>query len=117
MDKLVRELCRGRHSTPASEAIFPAEVNPIDTDALYGMAWDSIPEDTTDLVVYVTGLTPAMLAVVKVCADRRISLVAMHYDRVSGEYYPQTILQYTTCGFCGGRMGWQDWTCPHCGAT
>jgi hypothetical protein len=39
-----------------------------------------------------------MLAVGQVCIARGISLTAMHYDRESGQYYPQKITQYHTCG-------------------
>ena len=62
--KYVFELCKGRHTTPAENAIFSNSVNPTDVDALFDEAWGKIPEDCDALDVYVTGLTVAMLAVV-----------------------------------------------------
>lgn len=87
----VFELCKGRHETPATESIFPSTLNPTDTEELFVMANRAIPEDTTGLVVYVTGLTVAILAVVQVCLERTIPLTAMHYDRETDTYYPQHI--------------------------
>lgn len=88
----VFELCSGRHSTPASKSIFQTTLNPLDTEELHRIADAAIPTDATKLVVYVTGLTVAMLSVVKVCLERGISLTAMHYDRESGEYYSQLVI-------------------------
>jgi len=113
-------LCAGRHETPATSAIFAETLNPLDVCGLYNAADAAIPADCTDLTVYVTGLTVAMLAVVKVCIDRGISLTAMHYDRESGTYYPQVVTQFVTCGCCGGRIPGTPmdhaWYCPNCGA-
>lgn len=87
-------LCASRHPMPdfLDGNIFPTEVNPLDVSAMIHMAENAIPEDCKYLMVYVTGLTAAMLAVVKVCADRGISLTAMHYNRDTGDYYPQVVL-------------------------
>lgn len=86
-------LCAGRHPIPGNPpAIFPQTVNPLDTDGLYQTANAAIPADCTDLTVYVTGLTVAMLSVVRVCVDRGIALNALHYDRDSDSYYPQAVL-------------------------
>lgn len=111
------ELCKGRHATPATEAIFPMEVDPTDTGALFAIAEERIPRDATEIVVYVTGMTPAMLAVVEVCWKWGITLTAMHYNRDSGEYFPQCVLLYGRCAFCGKPYSVWDWACPHCGAT
>ena len=115
------QLCEGRHVTPATSAIFAETLNPLDVEGLYNAANAAIPDDCTELTVYVTGLTVAMLSVVNVCMDRGISLLAMHYDRESGNYYPQHITQFTTCPFCKGRIPGTTmnhvWYCPHCGAS
>ena len=86
------ELCKGRHVTPAENSIFGEIVNPTDVEGLYNIAASVIPADTDELVIYVTGLTVAMLAVVRVCLERGIRLTAMHYDRESGVYYPQLVV-------------------------
>ena len=108
-------LCAGRHDTPAEKAIFQEIADPMATNALYKQANAAIPADATKLVVYVTGLTTAMLAVVQVCFDRGITLVAMNYDREVGEYLPQDVLWFDHCVFCGSPK-WGDF-CPRCGAN
>jgi len=115
------ELCKGRHETPATSAIFAETLNPLDVEGMYNMADAAIPADCTDLDVYVTGLSVALLAVVNVCMDRGISMTALHYDRESGAYYPQIVTQFTTCPFCKGRLPGTPYYhatyCPHCGAS
>lgn len=43
------------------------------------------------LVVYVTGLTACIAAVIKTYTLNKINLTLMHYDRETGEYLPQLI--------------------------
>lgn len=112
------ELCKGRHVTPADMAVFENTLDPTDVDGLYSAAWDAIPEDCEALDIYVTGLTVAMLAVVKVCEQRQIDLTAWHYDRNADQYYPQEILRHWACGFCGTRNSYSaGGVCSNCGAT
>lgn len=93
-------LCEGRHAIPVKDYIFPGTLNPLDYAGMREMAENAIPADCTRLVVYVTGLTCAMLAVVSVCVERGISLTAMHYDRESGKYLPQVVTgeEFYMCG-------------------
>lgn len=92
MAKYTFALCAGRHPIPGDPpAIFPGTVNPLDVGGLYLTAEAAIPADCTDLTVYVTGLTVAMLAVVRVCFARGILLTALHYDRDTDSYYPQEV--------------------------
>lgn len=44
-----------------------------------------------DLVLYVTGLTVATVAVINVCRGLGVSLTLMHYDQSAGDYYPQGV--------------------------
>lgn len=115
------ELCKGRHETPATAAIFPAELNPLDVLGMYETAYKAIPEDCTDLVLYVTGLSVAMISVIDVCIDRGITMTAMHYDRASNTYYRQSVTQFISCPFCGSRVPgttiYHAVYCPHCGAS
>lgn len=115
--KYIFELCSGRHSTPATDAIFPAEVDPTDFDALYRTADGAIFQGATAIDLYVTGLSQALLSVVSVCVDRGISLTAFHFDRATGEYLPQNILCFDRCLYCGAAMFPKDFVCPNCGAT
>ena len=110
-------LCAGRHPIPGDpDAIFPETVDPLDLDGMFETAQRAIPVDCTDLKVYVTGLTVAMLTVVQVCLARGISLTALHFDRTSGEYYAQRVVQFDRCPFCGAPMLSSDQHCPQCGA-
>lgn len=115
--KYTYELCKGRHPTPASSAIFAGEVNPTDVEGLRAAANAAIPADCDGIDLYVTGLSVALLAVVAVCEARQISLTAWHFDRESGEYYPQAVLQFVRCGFCGERYSAYSGYCGHCGAN
>jgi hypothetical protein len=111
-------LCAARHQMPAEVegAIFPAEVNPLDTDSLYETA-GAVLEGVDTLHLYVTGLTVALIEVVKLCADRRINLTLYHFNRDEGDYYPQPVLSYRECGFCRSPIAPGEWYCPSCGAT
>lgn len=112
-------LCESRHPIPGVErAIFPNTItDPTDLGSLMEIAASAIPSDCTELTVYVTGLTVAMLAVVRLCLFREISLTAMHYDRENGTYYQQDIVRFDDCPFCGGRINAFNYACPHCGST
>lgn len=86
------ELCKGRHEIPEAKdgAIFENAVDPLDVDGLEREA-SSVLDDVRELVLYVTGLTVALVAVINVCKEKRIDLTLMHYDRESGDYYPQKV--------------------------
>lgn len=115
--KYIFELCAGRHSTPATDAIFPAEVDPTNFNALYRTACRAIPQDATSIDLYVTGLSQALLSAVAVCIDRGISLTAFHFDRTTGEYLPQRVLHFGRCVYCGADKVPREHTCPNCGAS
>lgn len=112
-------LCEGRHTMPAEVqgSIFPAEVDPTDLGGLTEYCQKGIPATCNELTLYVTGLSVALLAVVRYCDGNGISLTCMHYNRDTGEYYPQKVLTYITCPHCGYRMPSTAWHCPGCGAS
>jgi hypothetical protein len=111
-------LCRGRHDIPdVSDFLFDTQVNPLDVDALTEHVRSEIPEDCDQLTLYATGLTVALLAVVTICQQRDIGLTVMHFDRDSGEYYPQIIFTTEICPCCGGRQIRGGYACKWCGAT
>lgn len=107
-------LCRGRHDLPVDEYIFNGVLNPADIDGIdravnqwiwahckphsgFGVGLNQA--DYTDvkvykgeeLIIYVTGLTVALTAVLSACAYNGIPVVLMHYDRDSGEYRQQIV--------------------------
>jgi len=89
-------LFSGRHtcSDATDGAIFDCPVNPVDFEEMERIVRSKLDElkagDSVNL--YVTGLTAATLAVVKVCLEKCINLVAYHYDTATGTYRPQSIL-------------------------
>ena len=90
MRNMKMALCEGRHEIPQATdgAIFPNSIDPLNTDWMHAHAKEILAEcDALDL--YVTGLTVALVEVIRVCVENSIDLVLYHFDRVSGAYYPQ----------------------------
>ena len=108
-------LVRGRHELPVDTYIFDEIADVFDFDGMYDKAAAFISDEVgvsrvagrainaasyTDdeiywgdsvLIVYVTGLTAALAAVIAACAAYGVPLVLMHYDRDTDDYRPQTI--------------------------
>ena len=57
------------------------------------------------LDVYVTGLTVATAAVIRMCYIRAIPLTLWHFDRESGQYYQQVIITEQDAAF-QRELGW-----------
>lgn len=87
------ELCKGRHSTPATDgAVFETEVNPLDISALESEAKKKLVSlNITKLNLYVTGLTVALIAVLNATRELGIKVTLWHFDRESGKYYCQEV--------------------------
>ena len=47
---------------------------------------------TFGLVIYVTGLTVALVAAINACLRVGISITLMHFNQATGDYYPQDVL-------------------------
>lgn len=88
--KKVYELCKGRHETPAKEFIFEVIEDPTDLQKMHDIAEEKLA-GAEELVLYVTGLTMALVEVIKVCQENNIDLTLMHYDRNTGEYFEQEV--------------------------
>ena len=91
-------VCRGRHEMPVEEYFFPEKINPTEPFALCQHARRRLVADGVkpgmdgDLVnVYVTGLTVATVAIIQACILEGIACCLYHYDRETGEYYPQSV--------------------------
>ena len=109
-------LCAGRHEIPGNPpAIFGNTVDPTDLQGMADTAFRAIPNDAEEIRVYVTGMTPATLAVANVCFARGITLVALHYNRETGDYFQQVVFRFDKCPYCGGRVPSFAAVCPHCG--
>lgn len=86
-------LCEGRHTIPGVEVfIYPTTLNPLDVEGLLETARTFVRETAPSrLDLYVTGLTVACLSVVKACHEAGVALTCWHFDRESGDYYPQPL--------------------------
>lgn len=92
---IVAGLCKGRHEIPeVTEYVFPQELDPLDIEGMTATA-EQFLEDrkARSLTLYVTGLTVACIAVINAarCSRYGVSVTLMHYDRVTGTYYPQKV--------------------------
>lgn len=85
-------LCESRHDIPQAVdgSIFGNTINPMDVCGLEEVAYNKL-EGVKVLNLYVTGLSVALVAVINVCHRENIMLTLWHYDRDSGNYYPQSV--------------------------
>ena len=98
--------CEGRHPIPKADdgGIFPTVIErPTDGEwmrehaekALYELfecdpEFDSLTDPESFKVnLYVTGFTPATLAIVATCVRHSIPLTCWHYDAATGNYWAQ----------------------------
>lgn len=111
-------LCEGRHEIPEATDgyVFPAELAArlmryeqgledmaagaiaeaghkyyayVSADDGYGLAKDQSAKVSLNL--YVTGLTVALIATLNACRKQGITVTLYHYDKDSGDYYPQKV--------------------------
>lgn len=95
-------LCEARHTMPecVTGAIYPNTVDPLDIGGITETADVFMREHSgEDVNVYVTGLTVCTIAVVKAAlmrlameSARPRTLTLWHFDRATGDHYPQTII-------------------------
>lgn len=91
----VMGLCKDRHLAPVKEGVFPKVVmDTFNPDYLYREANKNIPEDCGRLALYVTGLTVAIMAVVRVCSERHIDLTCYHWEPGNNVYNRQDVLKW-----------------------
>lgn len=87
-------LCKRRHEIrEVQEYIYSQEVNPLDVKGLEETALEIVSKiEADELHIYVTGLTVALIASLNACKKLNKKVVLYHFDRTSGEYYPQEVL-------------------------
>ena len=92
-------LVKGRHEIPQVKGgyIFIEDLNPTDVKEAEGKAYSVLagikavyPDKHIDL--YVTGLTMALIAVLNATKRHGMSVTLYHFDRETGEYFPQEVL-------------------------
>lgn len=90
-------LCEGRHEIPGvTDYIFGEIEDPMDFGDLEyrAAAWveEAVKNEVDVIKLYVTGLTPALTSVIKVCSISHMTIKLMHYDREADAYKSQYIL-------------------------
>jgi hypothetical protein len=116
MKNIIYGLVAGRHNVPASNFIFDSIDNVLDFNALeksamsvlYPIVKDIAPTSfitmdsdgcecyskekyRANLVVYVTGLSSALIALLNVCRQLSIKVQLMHYDTTTASYSCQNV--------------------------
>lgn len=93
MEKILKiGVCEGRHEMPVDKYIYGQQVNPLDVIGLETQAEKRLLElkgDCNQLHLYVTGLTVAVIATLKMAMEMFDSVVLLHYNRDSNSYYQQ----------------------------
>lgn len=79
-----------RFPRQSSGSIFGTELDPLDLSGMEREAAKQLRGVFT-LNLYVTGLTVALVAVLNVCRERKINVTLYHYNRKTGNYYPQEV--------------------------
>lgn len=90
-------LCSNRHPMPVHDAIFPKFVKPLDFKDLESRAKKVLEKTGERIVIYVTGLSSALIAAVNVCLELNKKLILMHYDPNNAHYYPQPVYTIKEC--------------------
>ena len=91
-------LCESRHEMPneVEGSIFPNTIDPVNIGSMRVQCARSLSRFVLQngykyLVVYVTGLTVALVEVINWCIRNKVNLTLMHYDRSTGKYYRQDV--------------------------
>lgn len=88
-------LIKHRHDMPVDDYIYFHVQNPTQTQRLYYEAsWAILPYRDRKIVIYVTGLTVALIEAMKVCTDYEIDLDLMHYNPKDKTYYCQEVYRW-----------------------
>ena len=95
-------LCEARHHHPEIEGLPSIFTNTISMDfaamdeTVSGFVKDNMETlNAEGLDLYVTGMTPATCAVIRICLCREIELRLYHYNRETDNYVCQPILERT----------------------
>lgn len=92
---MVVGLIRGRHNLPphVTQYIWQKDISDVtDIEGMeqYAEEW-VVKARAAWLTVYVTGLTQALVAVIKACYKNHVPLMLMHYNRKTKDYFKQRV--------------------------
>ena len=97
-NNVVCGLIGGRHAVPGSVSLFVfnsdvPQAHICDSAYLDEVCTSFLDRHKPDSVaVYVTGFTPALLSLIKLCRQRNIGLDAYNYDREGRTFWRQEVL-------------------------
>lgn len=117
MKTLNSALCENRHDIPLATdgAIFPMQIDPTNLDAMAEIVSNKLA-DAKAVNLYVAGLTPALLEVIKYCHAHNIGLKRWHYNKETGSYFVQQVVYpLPVCPYCGTPIPHTANYCPGCG--
>ncbi len=92
MKKMKLGLCVGRQRIEGIEGyVFTSTLNPTDIQGMSKACHDKL-WNCSGLDLYVTGLTVALVTVINYCCHNHIPLTLWHFDKATGDYYPQEVV-------------------------
>ena len=108
-------MCAGRHPMPCKEFVFSNISNNLigDYGRMYEIAYKRIKEvldANSDITIpkgiklYVTGLAPALISIVKACTALGINLLLMHHNPRVNDFEPQDFTFYGKFNPCEADM-------------
>ena len=91
MKKMRLGLCEGRHPIKGIEGyVFTSTLDPTDIQGMSLVCHEKL-KHCNGLDLYVTGLTVALVTVINYCCHNYIPLTLWHFDKDTGDYYPQEV--------------------------
>jgi len=95
--KKVLGLCKSRHEIKGvTEYVFGNTLDPLAIEEMELHAIEKL-RGVKQLDLYVTGLTVALVAVINACSILGVTLTLFHFNKETGEYYPQRVKLSTPC--------------------
>lgn len=86
-------LIRNRHQMPVDDFIFESINDVTDLDWLHQVSLDKLRNlSSSNVGIYVTGLSTALVAVLNACRYLGINVELYHYNRDTDSYYAQQVL-------------------------
>ena len=88
-------LVEGRHPLPVDTYIYDVIEDITDVQDIERRAYAFLSgyNKGDHVTLYITGLTVALVAVIKACQECGLTLTFMHFNQATGEgYYPQQVI-------------------------
>lgn len=83
---------KGRHPLPVDDYVFDEDIKDIRDLNFMGDKVHEKLRHCSALTLYVTGLTVVTTEICSYCSYNNIPLTLLHFDRETGEYFPQVVI-------------------------